>query len=829
MSENEIETILPLVQKPARYTGGETNVIQKNRGKSSLSFALAFPDVYEVGMSHQGLHILYGILNLRTSWRAERVYAPWPDMASLMVSRGLALSSLESGTPLYRFDIVGFSLQYELSCTNVFHMLDLGRIPLRAVKRREEHPLVIAGGPGVFNPEPMIPFFDAFALGEGEEMVVEIAEEVERGKTRGLSRRALLERLAGLDGLYVPSFHGKNRSFRKRVIADLDGSFLPERPVVPLIKTIHDRITLEIARGCTRGCRFCQAGMVCRPTRERSPDLIIERIQKILAATGYDEISLLSLSSGDHSCIGPLIEELMDRNADNNIALALPSLRAETLTESLIEQIKRVRKTSFTLAPEAGTQRLRDVINKGNREEDLLRTVQSVFAAGWGSIKLYFMIGLPTESQEDLEGIVELIYKVLRAGGGSRQVTAGFSTFVPKPHTPFQWERQISPDETEERQRYFKDILRRGNLRFKWHDRRMSFLEGLISRGDLRIADVMERAYELGARFDGWSDRFRFELWEQALKDTGVDPGPYLESRDPEASLPWDHIDAGVKKEFLLREKEKAREEILTEDCRTERCSSCGACSDTIELRTASPANSTLTENNEGEEPAKGEWKLRHFRMRYSKIDKARFLSHLDTASALTRAITRSGLRFEYSRGFHPHPKISFPSATPLGVESNAEYADIRVNTPRRWNRRNIMEAVNGALPSGMAVLSIEDVTDSGTSLSRKVIGFVYEMHLSDDEKTTKEERQGAVKKFLDSDRYMVHRSRDGKSRERNIRPFVESLVYVEEGEILRGVFLFTDSGSAKPYEILTYVMGLDENTARSIKTVKTHTVLANG
>ena len=413
MTHSSIEEILPLVQKPGRYIGGEINSIRKDRADCLLTFALAFPDTYEIGMSHLGLQILYSILNDIPEVAAERVYAPWPDMESLMRAGGITLASLETGTPLSEFDIVGFSLQYELSYTNVLNMLDLGNVPIYAADRKGAIPVIIAGGPCVFNPRPMAPFFDAFAIGEGEGVIGEIARAVITGKERGLARSDLLGLLAEIEGIWVPSLHSGDRKIRKRAITDLETWRGPSRPIVPLVGTVHDRITLEIARGCTRGCRFCQAGMVWRPVRERSPGTLKEMAREMLSSTGHDEMSLLSLSSGDYSCIEHLLTSLMDEYYDKRIALALPSLRVETLTNRLIDQIKRVRKTSFTLAPEAGTQRLRDVINKGNTEEALLTTVRKVFEAGWKSIKLYFMIGLPSETQEDLEGIVDLAYKAV--------------------------------------------------------------------------------------------------------------------------------------------------------------------------------------------------------------------------------------------------------------------------------------------------------------------------------------------------------------------------------------------------------------------------------
>ncbi|MBN2568725.1 MAG: radical SAM protein, partial [Deltaproteobacteria bacterium] len=438
----ELRDILPLTQRPSRYIGGEVNSIKKDRERCRLSFALAFPDTYEVGMSHLGIQILYAILNGEEHILAERFFAPWPDMESLMRGSNMELTSLESGTPLNRFDIVGFSLQYELSYTNVLNMLDLGRVPIHAADRGDESPIVIAGGPCAFNPGPTVPFFDAYVIGEGEEVVLEISHAVMQGRGKGYDRKMVITLLSEIEGVYVPSIQGRDTRVKKRIIRDMNNWRLPLEPVIPLMNSIHDRITLEIARGCTRGCRFCQAGMVWRPVRERAAGTLKKMADDMISSTGYDELSLLSLSSGDYSLIEPLLTSLMNRYCERKIALALPSMRAETLTENLIAQVRRVRKTSFTIAPEAGTQRLRNVINKGISEEDILVTAQRVFAAGWRSVKLYFMLGLPTEKSEDLEGIVDLAYKVLKEGGKKRQVTVSLSTFVPKPHTPFQWQRQ---------------------------------------------------------------------------------------------------------------------------------------------------------------------------------------------------------------------------------------------------------------------------------------------------------------------------------------------------------------------------------------------------
>jgi len=526
------------IAKPSRYLGGETHSVIKDPRKVKLTFALAFPDVYEVGMSHIGFHILYSLLNANPEIACERVFAPWPDFENLLRERGLPLCSLETSRPLKEFALLGFSLQYELNYTGVLNILDLAGIPLRAQQRDENDPLVIGGGPCALNPEPLADFFDLFVLGDGEEVVLELCQAIVASKEKGESKRTLLERLAGIEGVYIPSFFnpeyeddGQLRQIlpiqsgyshvTRRVLADLDKGPFPSRPILPLMEVIHDRLNLEIARGCTRGCRFCQAGMIYRPLRERSPRKILELAKCGLQSTGYDEVSLLSLSTGDYSCIEPLLSSLLEHTREGRIAVSLPSLRVETLTSTLIQQVREVRKTGFTLAPEAGTDRLRRVINKGNTEEDLRSTLHQVFSAGWRLVKLYFMIGLPTEEEKDLQGIAYLCHEALklaRRAKGSAQINVSVSTFIPKAHTPFQWEPQSSPEEVERKQRFLRKSLDRHGLQFKWSDSRLSLLEGVFARGDRRLSHLLETAYFLGCRLDGWGEHLRYDLWEEALR-----------------------------------------------------------------------------------------------------------------------------------------------------------------------------------------------------------------------------------------------------------------------------------------------------------------------
>jgi len=817
------EDLLISVEKPGRYIGGEVNALRRDPASCRLRFALAFPDAYEVGMSHLGLQILYSVLGNRPEILVERCFAPWPDMEQRLRETGAPLCTLESRIPLRAFDIVGFSLQYELSATNVLTMLDLGGIPLRAADRRSGDPLVIAGGPCAFNPAPLEAFIDAFAVGEGEEVITEIADAVRTGRERGEGRQALLERLAALEGVHVPSVPRSGR-IRKRVLADLNHWTEPRRPVVPLVRAVHDRVNLEIARGCTRGCRFCQAGMVWRPVRERDPSLLIEMADEMLRATGHDELSLLSLSSGDYSRIEPLLTSLMTRHYDDRVALALPSLRVETLTGSLIEQIRRVRKTSFTLAPEAGTQRLRNRINKGNTEEDLLRTASRIFEAGWRSLKLYFMIGLPGETPEDLEGIADLAYRTLGAAGKRGQVTVSLSTFVPKPHTPFQWSAQMSLAETLEKQKFFRGRIRSRSLPVKWHDARMSLLEGVFSRGDGRLGDLLEEAFRLGCRFDGWSDRFRFDLWEEALRRTGIDPADYLRERGTGEALPWDGIDAGVEKEFLLEERERAFREEATPDCRTAGCANCGAC-DQDPVRIVEAATEALPgQAPEDREPQPGVVIPVCYRMSFAKRGSSRFLSHLELSSALLRAMKQAGLAFVFSGGFHPHPKVSFVSATAVGMESEAEYLEVQVQE-QDPSPTALPGRINAFLPAGLTITAAEEVPPFGWSLAEQVTGFAFRIALPPETASEEWDRlAGRSEAFLATDHFPVIRETKGKVVTRDVRPLVLRLSVNPEALALEVEVAMSPAGSVRPLEILTQVLGIPKAEAARLSVLKTRT-----
>lgn len=597
MKDKLFREILPRVTKPARYSGGEYNMITKDWNQSRTHMVLAFPDVYEVGMSHLGSRILYGLVNEKSEHLLERTFAPWPDMEALMRTENIPLYSLESFRPLADFEVVGFSLQYELSISNVLNMLSLGQIPLWAGERSEEHPLVIAGGPVAFNPEPMAEFFDLLIIGDGEEVLLELLDVID--ETRHLKRTERLLRLADIEGVYVPALYEVAYTdgglidqrtalhpmapgqIRKRVVKDLDQAYFPTSPLVPHLGIIHDRAVLEVMRGCQRGCRFCQAGMIYRPVRERSPRLLKAQARAQLQSTGYDEISLASLSTLDYSSVLPLVKDLVAENQVKGVGVALPSLRVDAFSVELANEVQKVRKTTLTLAPEAGSQRLRDIINKNVSEEQLYQAVEAAFRSGWLSLKLYFMYGLPGETEKDLLAIPEILQKVLAIGNRfSRrpvEIRASLACFVPKAHTPFQWQAQDSIEVLDEKRRLVSQ-KRRKNIKISFHDSRVSFLEGVIARGDRRLARVIHRAWEKGCKFDGWSEYFDFGRWMEAFTECEIAPEAYTGPRSYRDKLPWDFIDTGVSKEFLYQENEKALMGETSWDCRETGCNDCGIC-----------------------------------------------------------------------------------------------------------------------------------------------------------------------------------------------------------------------------------------------------------
>ncbi len=599
---DKLNKILKKVDKPARYIGMEQNSVKKDLRKIKVKFAFSYPDLYEVGMSHLGMHILYNLINNVENYVCERVFSPWIDMETEMRKEELPLFTLENKEEVKNFDFLGFTLQYEMSYTNILNLLDLSQIPLLSKDRNDEHPFIIGGGPCAYNPEPIADFFDFFVIGEGEEIVLQLLKIYESHKEGNWDRDSFLKEIAQLNGIYVPAFYdvkynndgtinkmypiieGIPNIINKNMIIDVNAMFAPESMIVPFIETIHDRVVLEVFRGCTHGCRFCQAGMIYRPIREKSTERLVELAQKLIESTGYDTISLSSLSSCDYSTLNVLISQLMDKYEDKNVGISLPSLRLDSFSIDVLKELEKVKKSGLTFAPEAGSQRLRDVINKGVNEEDLIQAVTYAFKEGWSRVKLYFMIGLPTETEEDLMGIKDMSYLVKdiyfnrpnEEKKGSFKLTSSASCFVPKPFTPFQWVGQDSIEEFKEKISLVKNSIKDRAINFSYSDANLSYLEGIFARGDRRLSAVLLKAWEKGCKFDGWSEHFKYDLWLEALNESNIDGDFYsTRVRNLEEVLPWDFINPGVTKEYLKAEFQKSLTGTITKDCRLG-CRNCG-------------------------------------------------------------------------------------------------------------------------------------------------------------------------------------------------------------------------------------------------------------
>ena len=859
--EAAFRAILLGVQKPTRYIGGEWNEIVKDHRDVALTFALAFPDVYEIGMSHLGFRILYPLLNARDDTAAERVFCPWPDMADALRREKRPLATLETGRPLASVDVVGFSLQYEMTFTNVLEMLDLAGIPLRASQRGEGDPLVVAGGPVVFNSEPIADFLDFVLVGDAEELLPEFLDTLKALKQAGAPRAARVRELAKLPGVYAPALYeleddhgllipvGDGRApypVKRRIVYDLDRFPFPDRIIVPHGEIVHDRVSIELMRGCPVGCRFCQAGYIYRPTRERDPNHVRDTVIRSVRATGYDQFSLASLNTGEYGAVQPLLFDLMERFEPESVSVSLSSLHASTMTEDLARQVRRVRKSGFTIAPEAGTQRLRNVINKNLNEEQILNACRLAFEAGWDLIKLYFMIGLPTETDADVDGLVDLAHDILAIGrktakGRRPEVTLSASSFVPKPVTPFQWVGQDRVENIHRKQDRIAARVRRG-VRFKHHECETTFLEGAFSRGDRRLGAVVERAFRMGARFDGWAEHFNPVLWRRAFQDEGLDPERYAYGDWPtDRRLPWDVLDSLVNKKWLALELKRALAEGTLSICGPTSCHGCApfakdCVKGVVKETTGRPLDPGLTilatpaaigpglpakaadapraltvEEAIALKSALGDLPRYRYRLRFSKTGRIQFLGHLDLTRTMLRAFRRARIALVYSQGFNPKPRVQFGPALSVGIESHGEYLDVWTFT--RLDPELQTAAINGALPPGLRVDALREVDLRAPGLSESVRAAHYAAFLPEGLSP-----QRALSAFDARETLSVSREKNGKSVGFPLHVWLLGVAAVDARSFRMAIGTGGDGASVRPDEVLAVLYGDEAKGVRLVR-----------
>ncbi len=858
----DIESILPLIKKASRYLGIEINARHKSWHDCDTKVTLIFPDLYEIGMSHLGLHILYHILNDIPYILADRCYAPDTDLERILSKKNIPLWALESRMPLRAFDLLAFTLPYELCYTNIITILKLSRLPLLAKDRDENLPFILAGGSCSIHTEPICEVFDAVLVGDGEEAVPKIVLTLRQWKKAGGSKEELFKELAKIEGVYIPSlyepiyegdkFLGLNpkkswlpQRIKRTIYPDLSKAPFPTKPIVPYLQIVHDRLGIEIARGCTRSCRFCQAGIEYRPVRERPAKQVLELVEEGLKNSGFEEISLLSLSTGDYSCFYPLVKKLMDTYVPKKIAVSLPSIRVGTLTPQIMAQIKRVRKTGFTMAPEAGSERLRQVINKGITEEDLIFTAQMAFEMGWLAVKLYFMIGLPTETQEDVIEIAELSHRVLGVkakGKRGRQVTISVGTFVPKPHTPFQWERQISIEESWQRLDLIKRNLKAKGLKLRWHDPEQSYLEGVFSRGDRRLLSLIVRCWEKGARFDAWGDYFDLSRYRKAAKELGINLDFYLREIDQNRVLFWDHIDCGIKKSYLKKELKRAIDRIPTADCRKGECQGCGVC-DFKRIKPVTWPNSLSLDYSLSKSKKKnGQDSIYWYAGYFSKLGELRFLSHLEVVRTFQRAINRASIPISYTQGFHPKPRISFGPPVPVATEAIRE--PICFGTSESLNERDFLFRLNSKLPCGIKLVDIW-LTKEPKKFIKDRGNTRYLISLSSLLKTRSlEYLRDKFLSFFKKDSFILKVKRKDKDRCIDIKKFIKFLAFdeadikqkilkdkryltkfwldtVKNNEVIYMEFNFSSGPQLKAYEIISGILGLSKIEEAGLRVLK--------
>ncbi len=860
---------LPLLPRPSRYLGIEEGAVHKDAVKCTLRIALAFPDTYEVGMSYLGQKVLSYAINKHENWWAERVMAPCRETAAILREHTVPLATLESDTPLAQMHAIGFSLTHELAYTNILYMLDLGHIPLRAQDRGDDlftYPIIIAGGGATLSAEPLAAFMDMMVLGEGEEALVDICALLEQARNQAWTRSQFLAQARHIHGVYIPSLFTENTdgtlsplyddytTVYRRIVADISKADYPVQQAVP-IGAVHNRLSLEIARGCTRGCRFCHAGMVYRPVRERSLPDIKNILESCLNGTGFDEISYLSLSTGDFSALKSLFMDTVDRCAQEQISVSLPSLRVGSIDDSIMERMAGIRRTGATLAPEAGSQRLRDVINKGISEEELMLHIQKLVEHGWQQVKLYFMIGLPTENYEDLDAIVELCRKVrdIAGRGGPRlQVTAAISPFVPKPFTPFQWVEQISMEEIHKRIYYLRDQFKTHKcIKMRWHEPSMSHLEGILSRGDRKLANVIEKVYHKGGIFSSWVEGFSLTPWQEAMEECGLEAKDYIAARPMDEPLCWDHLDCGVSPAYLRKEMERALAEKITEDCRYHACRQCGVCDTKASPSRLPKQDGEVIKNmlnlpqrdQEAHKPRLDEEgrlicpprtkaappaiakeltiKAVEYRVWHSRQGRSAFLSQLELQAILERCLRRAGLPMTFSQGFHPLPLISFGRALPVGVASHAEWFAITLRQPLSADK--VATLLQAHLPQGMDVLCV--MPTNKASRTEQAVQEKFCFTCKNPEKYMDNFLQ-KWQDFLELEEFLWTRDTKKGPRTTDIRALVtESQIDEKEGK-----FYFTthwQQGYLSPLSLVLALLGQESLTQFYLE--KTEQVFADG
>lgn len=825
--------ILSKVEKPSRYLGQEVNSVHKDKSEVDLRLALVFPDLYDLGLGNLGLHILYAALNELPWMWCERAYAPGVDLEKELRERDLKLFALESKDSLDRFDAVGITLQSELTYTNILNILDMSGIPLRTEDRGELDPLTFAGGPAVFNPEPLAPFMDFFVIGDGEDAIMEIAQLMRR--TLGQPRRARLEALAQLEGVYVPALYPFEVTeegrvlpmegapkIRKRLTRDLNGATFPTNYIVPFTQQVHDRISLEVLRGCTQGCRFCQAGMTTRPVRERKIDRIEELMRRTLENTGYEEVSLVSLSTCDYSQVQKMVNRAVETAREGRVSVSLPSLRLDSFSVGLADMVAETRRSGITFAPEAASPRLRSVINKFIPDEELLNMSAGAYKLGWELVKLYFMIGLPTERDDDVEAIADLAIRTWRQGRGiykKARVNLGVSTFVPKPFTPFQWAPQISVEETNRRQSILWGMLRgKSGIKFGRHQAHETFIEGLISRSDRRAGDLLELAWRKGARFDAWSEHLNFEAWTEAVEELNFDVEDAFRERDLDERLPWDHIDILIPKAWFKEDYERAMQLKWAQDCRHRRCHKCGVIDEEREL-----CATMLRDNNKGRKidaefvkPERAPFVeppvAQRIWVRIARTGAARFLGHLEAMNAWMRTLRRAHVPMAYTQGFRPKARLAFSAALPAGEESLGDYMDLRLT--ERVEPLELLDRIRATLPKGFEVLSAMEVPTRAPALMGMVQGAEYTLVLPHEDKV---ELARTISRLRLSQELLIQRKvkkrRQRVMVEMNIRPMIREIrLRAGQTPSVDVVLISSEGKIGRPRDLLPF---LTEDTSK--------------